>query len=128
MRSCRVLAESRRSVSASDYVSTFRGEGVEPDLVALPVGLRFWSHLPELFEPLAKLAALCLSAVFADLFGCSEGGFAGALVCCSLDLIEFGRREGCVLDPSVRYAEFGWRCLACFQILDGDAELARDWS
>jgi hypothetical protein len=26
--------------SASDYVSTFRGEGVEPDLVALPVGLR----------------------------------------------------------------------------------------
>ena len=28
-------------VPASDYVSTFRGEGVEPDLVALPVGLRF---------------------------------------------------------------------------------------
>jgi hypothetical protein len=28
-------------VSASDYVSSFRGEGVEPDLVALPVGLRF---------------------------------------------------------------------------------------
>jgi hypothetical protein len=27
--------------SASDYVSTFRGEGVEPDLFALPVGLRF---------------------------------------------------------------------------------------
>jgi hypothetical protein len=29
-------------VPASDYVSTFRGEGVEPDLVALPVGLRFY--------------------------------------------------------------------------------------
>jgi hypothetical protein len=28
-------------VPAPDYVSTFRGEGVEPDLVALPVGLRF---------------------------------------------------------------------------------------
>jgi hypothetical protein len=30
-------------VPASDYVSTFRGEGVEPDLVALPVGLRFYA-------------------------------------------------------------------------------------
>jgi hypothetical protein len=29
-------------VSASDYVSTFRGAGVEPDLVAVPVGLRFY--------------------------------------------------------------------------------------
>lgn len=34
-------AELRQIVSASDYVSTFRGQGVEPDLVALPVGLRF---------------------------------------------------------------------------------------
>src|SRR5438128_11097950 len=29
-------------VPASDYVSAFRGEGVEPDLVALPVGPRFY--------------------------------------------------------------------------------------
>jgi hypothetical protein len=29
-------------VLASDYVSTFRGEWVEPDLVAVPVGLRFY--------------------------------------------------------------------------------------
>jgi hypothetical protein len=29
-------------VPASDYVSTFRDEGVKPDLVALPVGLRFY--------------------------------------------------------------------------------------
>jgi hypothetical protein len=37
----RCLAETRQPGPASDYVSTFRGEGVEPDLLALPVGLRF---------------------------------------------------------------------------------------
>src|SRR6266581_3777454 len=33
---------NRDIVLASDHVSTFRGAGVEPDLVALPVGLRFY--------------------------------------------------------------------------------------
>jgi hypothetical protein len=35
------LWRSRDNRVRVDYVSTFRGEGVEPDLVALPVGLRF---------------------------------------------------------------------------------------
>jgi hypothetical protein len=34
----------------------------------------------ELIEPLPKLGALGLLAVFDDLFGCPAGGFSGALL------------------------------------------------
>jgi hypothetical protein len=41
VRKLSLFGGSATIVPASDYVSTFRGEGVEPDLVTLPVGLRF---------------------------------------------------------------------------------------
>src|SRR6266536_4307470 len=82
----------------------------------------------KLFKPLPKLGALGLLSVFDDLFGRSVGGFAGALCCRCPDRTQFGRRQRCVLEPSVRYAEFGWRRLASLQVFDGDAELAGDSS
>ena len=39
---CRVLAESRQSCSRRTAFLRFAAKGVEPDLVALPVGLRFY--------------------------------------------------------------------------------------
>ena len=80
VRGVRLSAMSRcggiaTSVSASDYVRTFRGAGVEPDLVALPVG----------GQRFKCFAAIAFAGRIATLAHSWQAGFSNLVAGRSLD-------------------------------------------
>jgi hypothetical protein len=58
VRDCRILAETRRSCPRRTTFLRFCGGGVEPELVALPVGLRFYVFAA---EGLSRISLPCRS-------------------------------------------------------------------